>query len=86
MPRIRQKITPFLWFDNQAEEAARFYTSIFADSRIIDVARYTAANPDRVQQMLLQHSVQTEAFGGEVPSVNVSAKSRVGLDELLETL
>jgi translation initiation factor IF-2 len=45
-----------------------------------------AANPDRVQQMLLQHSVQTEAFGGEVPSVNVSAKSRVGLDELLETL
>jgi len=45
-----------------------------------------AANPDRVQQMLLQHSVQTEAYGGEVPSVNVSAKSRVGLDDLLETL
>jgi hypothetical protein len=29
-----QKITPFLWFDNQAEEAARFYTSIFKNSRI----------------------------------------------------
>ena len=44
------------------------------------------ADPDRVQQMLLQHSVQTESFGGEVPSVKVSAKTRVGLDELLETL
>jgi translation initiation factor IF-2 len=45
-----------------------------------------AANADRVQQMLLQHSVQTEAFGGDVPAVSVSAKTRVGLDELLETL
>ncbi len=35
-----QKITPFLWFDNQAEEAANFYISIFANSRIVDVARY----------------------------------------------
>ena len=30
----RQKITPFLWFDTQAEEAANFYVSIFKDSRI----------------------------------------------------
>ena len=35
-----QKITPFLWFDNQAEEAARFYTSIFRNSRIGKIARY----------------------------------------------
>lgn len=35
-----QKITPFLWFDNQAEEAARFYTSIFKDSAIDHVTRY----------------------------------------------
>jgi len=35
-----QKITPCLWFDNQAEEAARFYTSIFRDSRIRKVTRY----------------------------------------------
>jgi predicted 3-demethylubiquinone-9 3-methyltransferase (glyoxalase superfamily) len=35
-----QKITPFLWFDDQAEEAARFYTSIFSDSKIGKVARY----------------------------------------------
>lgn len=33
-------ITPFLWFDDQAEEAARFYTSIFGDSAITAVTRY----------------------------------------------
>ncbi|HXC17939.1 MAG TPA: translation initiation factor IF-2, partial [Holophagaceae bacterium] len=44
------------------------------------------ANPDKVQQGLLQHSVQTEAYGGEVPSVPVSAKTKQGLDDLLETL
>jgi len=35
-----QKITPFLWFDNQAEEAVSFYTSIFKNSRIVSIARY----------------------------------------------
>ena len=35
-----QKITPFLWFDDNAEEAARFYTSIFKKSKIIDVTHY----------------------------------------------
>ncbi|MGB2870180.1 MAG: VOC family protein [Bacteroidota bacterium] len=35
-----QKITPFLWFDNQAEEAAKFYTSVFKNSRIDKVTRY----------------------------------------------
>ena len=35
-----QKITPCLWFDDQAEEAARFYTSIFPNSRIGDISRY----------------------------------------------
>ena len=35
-----QKITPFLWFDNQAEEAANFYVSIFKNSKIVSVARY----------------------------------------------
>ena len=40
-----QKITPFLWFDNQAEEAANFYTSIFPNSKILNVARYGDAGP-----------------------------------------
>jgi len=35
-----QKITPFLWFDNQAEEAVNFYISIFRNSKIVNVARY----------------------------------------------
>ena len=35
-----QRITPFLWFDNQAEEAAGFYTSIFSNSRIVSLTRY----------------------------------------------
>jgi len=40
-----QKITPFLWFDHQAEAAARFYTSIFKHSKIVSVTRYGAAGP-----------------------------------------
>lgn len=39
-PKINSKITPFLWFDTQAEQAATFYVSIFADSRIKRVSRY----------------------------------------------
>ena len=38
-----QKITPFLWFDDKAEEAAKFYTSVFKDSKILSVARYDDA-------------------------------------------
>jgi len=37
---MKQRITPFLWFDHQAEEAAHFYVSIFKNSRINGVARY----------------------------------------------
>src|ERR1041384_2512537 len=40
-----QKITPFLWFDNQAEEAAQFYRSIFKNSKILNVSRYGDAGP-----------------------------------------
>jgi predicted 3-demethylubiquinone-9 3-methyltransferase (glyoxalase superfamily) len=40
-----QKITPFLWFDNQAEEAMNFYVSIFDHSRIVNVRRYGEAGP-----------------------------------------
>jgi len=40
-----QPITPFLWFDTQAEEAANFYISIFPNSRIVTMARYGEAGP-----------------------------------------
>ena len=42
---MQQKITPWLWFDTEAEEAARFYTSIFDDSRIVSVSHYGEAGP-----------------------------------------
>ena len=38
-------ITPCLWFDTEGEEAATFYTSVFPNSRILDVARYGSAGP-----------------------------------------
>src|SRR5437867_13313420 len=40
-----KKITPCLWFDTRGEEAAVFYTSVFPNSRIVDVARYGEAGP-----------------------------------------
>ncbi|HEX6305391.1 MAG TPA: VOC family protein [Anaerolineales bacterium] len=40
-----QKITPFLWFEDQAEEAANFYTAIFKNSKIESVTRYGEAGP-----------------------------------------
>ncbi|MER8186935.1 VOC family protein [Kitasatospora sp. NPDC094015] len=51
-----QKITTFLWYDHQAEEAARFYTSLFADSRITEVQRYGEGGPGE------PGSVMTVAF------------------------
>jgi predicted 3-demethylubiquinone-9 3-methyltransferase (glyoxalase superfamily) len=41
---IQQKITPFLWFDDQAEEAVKFYTSIFKNSKVESVFRYDEAS------------------------------------------
>jgi len=43
--KIEQKITPFLWFDNQAEEAMNFYVSIFPNSKVLGVTRYGETGP-----------------------------------------
>ena len=43
--RITQKITPFLWFNDNAEEAVRFYTSIFDDSKVLAITRYGEGGP-----------------------------------------
>ncbi|HSF62222.1 MAG TPA: VOC family protein [Gaiellaceae bacterium] len=40
-----QKITPCLWFDTDGEDAARFYTSVFPNSKIVDVTHYGSAGP-----------------------------------------
>lgn len=43
MPTLRQRIVPCLWFDNEGEQAARFYIDLFPDSRITKIARYGEA-------------------------------------------
>jgi len=61
------KITPFLWFDNQAEEAANFYTSTFRNSKINAITRYGDAGPGP------KGSVMTVAFeldGQEFTALN----------------
>ena len=40
-----QRITPFLWFDSQAEEAMNFYVSVFKNSKVLSVSRYGDAGP-----------------------------------------
>ena len=40
-----EKITPFLWFDTEGEEAAKFYTSVFPNSKIVEVTHYGSAGP-----------------------------------------
>lgn len=55
-----QKITPFLWFDNNAEEAVNFYTSIFKDSAITHVARYSKAGAQAAH--MPEGTVMTMAF------------------------
>ncbi len=40
-----QKITPFLWFNDRAEEAMNFYVSVFKNSRVVSVTRFTEAGP-----------------------------------------
>ena len=55
-----QKITPNLWFDDKAEEAVNFYTSVFKNSKILTVARYTAEGAKASGRP--QGSVMTVAF------------------------
>ena len=47
-----QKISPFLWFDNQAEEAVKFYTSLFEGSKMAITSRYGDAGPGPKGQVM----------------------------------
>ena len=49
---MTQTITPFLWFNDNAEEAVNFYISIFKDSRVTDVTRYSDAGPGPKGQVM----------------------------------
>lgn len=48
-----QKITTFLWFNDQAEEAANFYVSLFRNSKIVNIARYGEAGPGPAGSVLI---------------------------------
>ncbi|HEX2275309.1 MAG TPA: VOC family protein [Acidimicrobiales bacterium] len=60
-------ITPCLWFDTEAEEAAAFYTSVFPNSRVLHVARYGKAGP-RPEGMVM--TVNFELDGQEFVALN----------------
>lgn len=93
----RQKITPFLWFDDRAEEAAEFYTSLFADGRIVEVRHYGEAGP-RPEGMVstVEFELAGQRFtalnGGpeftfnEAVSLYVDCEDQAEVDELWEKL
>ena len=62
-----QKITPCLWFDNQAEEAVNFYISIFKNSKIMNVARYGEAGAEAAKRpkgtvMIITFQLESQEF------------------------
>jgi predicted 3-demethylubiquinone-9 3-methyltransferase (glyoxalase superfamily) len=69
-----QKLTTWLWFDTEAEEAAEFYTSVFPDSRITDVTRYGEAGP-RPAGMVM--TVSFELFGREFNALNGGSNAKI---------
>ena len=92
-----QKITPFLWFDNQAEEAVNFYTSIFKNSKVGNVTRYGEAGPGPAGSVLtasfeLEGLEFTALNGGphfkftEAISLHVSCESQEEVDYYWEKL
>ncbi len=62
-----QRITPNLWFDTEAEEAATFYTSVFKNSQIVNVAHYTDAGPRPAGTVM---SVEFELDGHRFVAIN----------------
>jgi len=92
-----QKITPFLWFNNEAEEAANFYTSLFKDSKILMVSRYGDAGPGpKGSAMTVSFQLGGQQFlalnGGpvfkftEAISLVVNCESQQEVDELWSKL
>lgn len=92
-----QKITPFLWFDGRAEEAANFYTSIFKNSKVQSVSRYGDAGPGpkgsvMLATFLLDGQEFTALNGGPQftfsPAISffVRCETQAEVDELWEKL
>ena len=64
---VKQKISTYLWFDGQAEEAVKLYTSIFPGSRIVDTSRYGASGPGPAGSVM---SMTFELFGQRFFALN----------------
>ncbi len=64
---LMQKITPFLWFDDNAEEAMNFYTSVFKDSKVLGITRFGEGGP-RPAGMVMTASF--EIHGQEFTALN----------------
>jgi predicted 3-demethylubiquinone-9 3-methyltransferase (glyoxalase superfamily) len=64
---MEQKIIPNLWFDTEAEEAAAFYTSVFKNSRIVNVTHYTEAGPRQAGMVM---TVEFELDGQRFVGIN----------------
>jgi predicted 3-demethylubiquinone-9 3-methyltransferase (glyoxalase superfamily) len=64
---MQQRITPNLWFDTEAEEAAAFYTSIFKNSRIVNTTHYTEAGPRDAGMVM---TVEFELDGQRIVAIN----------------
>jgi predicted 3-demethylubiquinone-9 3-methyltransferase (glyoxalase superfamily) len=64
---MAQKITPFLWFNDGAEEAVNLYTSLFKDSKILSVTRYPEGSPGPAGTVM---TVQFTLFGQEYIALN----------------
>ena len=84
-----QKVTPFLWFDDQAEEAAKFYTSIFKNSKVGKITRYgeaaeKAAGRPAGSVMTVEFELESQKFtalnGGPVFKFNESVSFVVNCD------
>jgi predicted 3-demethylubiquinone-9 3-methyltransferase (glyoxalase superfamily) len=91
------KITPFLWFDDNAEEAVTLYVSVFKNSKITSVSRYDYSGPDQSGKvMTMSFELEGQAFtalnGGphykftEALSLFVSCATQEEVDELWEKL
>jgi predicted 3-demethylubiquinone-9 3-methyltransferase (glyoxalase superfamily) len=64
---MEQRIRPNLWFDTEAEQAAEFYISVFDDSRIVNVMRYTEAGPREAGMVM---TVEFELDGQRFMGIN----------------
>lgn len=61
------KITPFLWFNDQAEQAVDFYLSVFPNSRVLELARYGEAGPGPAGSVM---TIRFELDGNEFVALN----------------